>query len=44
VDLPRWIPSHRQDELNAIRSELETDGEWLPIHKTDPLEYDDEAL
>ena len=43
VELPRWQPAWRTDEINAIRSELESDGEWLPIHKSDPAEFDDES-
>jgi hypothetical protein len=26
VELPQWLPSHRQDQLNAIRSEFEIEG------------------
>lgn len=43
VEIPQWTPSHRQDQLNAIRSELEAEGHDLPIGKTDPAEFDDEA-
>ena len=44
VELPQWQPAHRQDQLNAIRSELEMEGSFLPIHRSDPAEFDDEAL
>jgi hypothetical protein len=43
VDVPRWTPSHRQDQLNSIRSELEQEGHNLPIARTDPVEFDDES-
>ena len=43
VELPQWQPAHRQDQLTAIRSELESEGHDLPIGKTDPAEFDDEA-
>ena len=43
VEMPRWQSSHRQDQLNAIRSELEQEGHHLPIGKTDPAEFDDSA-
>ena len=32
-----------RDELNSIRSELETEGHDLPTHKTDPAEFYDGA-
>ena len=41
VDLPRWQPAWRTDELNAIRSEFEADGIPLPIHESP--EIDDKA-
>jgi hypothetical protein len=43
VEIPHWNPPHRQDQLNAIRSELEQEGHDLPIGKTDPAEIDDAA-
>ena len=43
VEIPQWNPPHRQDQLNAIRSELEADGHGLPMGKTDPAEFDDGA-
>lgn len=43
VELPKWQPSHRQDQLNAIRSELELEGYELPLSRTDPPEFDDGA-
>ncbi len=43
VEVPHWTPSHRQDQLNSIRSELEAEGHDLPIGKTDPAEFDDGA-
>ncbi len=43
VELPQWTPSHRQDQLNTIRSELEAEGHDLPIGKTDAAEFDDAA-
>ena len=43
VEILHWNPPHRQDQLNAIRSELEAEGHYLPIGKTDPAEFDDAA-
>jgi hypothetical protein len=43
VELPAWRPHHKQDQLNAIRSELEQESHELPIGKTDPAEFDDSA-
>jgi hypothetical protein len=43
VELSNWTPTHRQDQLNSIRSELEAKGHDLPIGKTDPAEFDDGA-
>jgi hypothetical protein len=39
VEIPQWTPSHRQDEHNAIRSELEQEG--FPV--TETPEFDDGA-
>ncbi len=44
VELPPWQPAHRLDQLNAIRSELEVEGAFLPIHRSDPAEFDDGAI
>jgi hypothetical protein len=47
--VPIWLPPANQeplqlsDEFNNIRSELEAEGHSLPIHKTDPAEFDDGA-
>jgi hypothetical protein len=43
VEILQWNPPHRQDQLNAIRSELEAEGHDLPIGKTDPAEFNDAA-